>query len=51
MENLRDWNVIVRGRIEHVTDLDSLSELLHTALVEGRRNLRSETLVIMYKYH
>jgi hypothetical protein len=32
MKNSRDWNVTVRGRIEHVTDLDSFPQLFQTAL-------------------
>jgi hypothetical protein len=32
MESNREWNVTVRGRIEHVTDLDSFPELFQAAL-------------------
>jgi len=32
VENNRDWNVTVRGRIEHVTDLDSFPRLFQSAL-------------------
>ncbi len=32
MENVREWNVTIRGRIENVTDDDSFSELLRLAL-------------------
>ena len=33
MENVQEWNVTIRGRVEHVTDLDSFPELLRRALV------------------
>jgi hypothetical protein len=32
MMNSREWNVTIRGRIEHVTDLDSFPEKLRAAL-------------------
>jgi hypothetical protein len=32
MENVREWDVTIRGRIEHVTDVDSFPEMLRTAL-------------------
>jgi hypothetical protein len=33
MASDRDWNVTVRGRIEHVTDLDAFPELFQRAIV------------------
>ena len=45
MQNSREWDVTIRGRIEHVTDQDSFPDLFHAALAAA-----GEISVIQFNY-